>query len=188
MNRPFACAFILLVAVSGGSPAGAQPVMPGEEGELVNFLPPEVGRRVCYARVYSQQHLAKHPKQKVAEIQFRLTYYRHEPDDYTPQGQRNYYFEVLARLRGQNDLMTSMGECTPAGSSIFCGVDCDGGGVNVTRRPPDKILVSLAEMGRLRMTNGCDESDSVDLEAGEDDKEFLLTKTEDASCPPYDDW
>jgi hypothetical protein len=96
MNRPFACAFILLVAVSGGSPAGAQPVMPGEEGELVNFLPPEVGRRVCYARVYSQQHLAKHPKQKVAEIQFRLTYYRHEPDDYAPQGQRNYYFEVHA--------------------------------------------------------------------------------------------
>jgi hypothetical protein len=188
MKRPFARALVFLAAGICCAPAGAQPVMPGEEGELVNFLPPEVGRRVCYARIYSQEHLAQHPKQKVAEIQFRLTYYRHEPDDYAPQGQRNYYFEVLVRLRGEKDTMTSMGECTPNGSSIFCGVDCDGGGVEVTRRPPDKILVSLVEMGRLRMTNGCDESDSVDLEARKDDKEFLLTKTDDPSCPPCEDW
>lgn len=188
MKRPSVCALAFLVAAIGSTPAAAQPVAPGEEGELIDLLPPEVGRRVCYARAYSQEHLAQHPKQKVAEIQFRLTYYRHEPDDYSPQGQRNYYFEVLARLRGQTDMMTSTGECTSYEGAIFCGVECDGGGVNVTRRPPDRILVSLAEMGRLRMTHGCDESDSVDLEAGEDDVEFLLTRTDDASCPPYDDW
>lgn len=59
--------------------AMAQPVDPGTEGELANILPPEVGRRVCYARSYDAEHLKAHPKQKVTEIRFRLAYYRHDP-------------------------------------------------------------------------------------------------------------
>lgn len=166
----------------------AQPVEPGAEGELANLLPPEVGRRVCYARNYSAEHLKAHPKQKVTEIQFRLAYHRHDPDDYAPQGQRNYYFAVLAKLRGQQDALTSMGECVPYEGQVSCGVDCDGGGFVATRKPPDQILISLGDGGRLRMTRGCDESGSVDLESGEDDKGFLLTRTDDESCPAYDDW
>lgn len=171
------------------SEAGAQPVEPGAEGELANLLPPEVGRRVCYARRYDAAHLNAHPEQKVTEIQFRLSYFRHDPDDYFPQGQRNYYFAVLARLRGQGKLLTSMGECVPGDGRVSCGVECDGGGFTLTRRPPGKVLLSLGENGRLRMTEGCDEEeDAVDLEAGADDKEFLLTKADDATCPAYDDW
>jgi hypothetical protein len=169
-------------------PAMAQPVEPGAEGELANLLPPEVGRRVCYARRYDAAHLNAHPQQKVAEIKFRLAYYRHDPDDYAPQGQRNYYFAVLARLRGQDETLTSIGECVPFEGQISCGVECDGGGFALTRRPPDKVLISLGDEGRLRMTRGCDESDSVDLESGADDKEFLLTRTDDKSCPAYEDW
>ena len=165
--------------------AGAQTVTPGEEGELAKFLAPEPGRNICYARVYSPEHLKKHPKQQVTEISFRLAYYRHEPDDFFPKGQRNYYFAMLAKQRGSDRTLTAIGECGPGGDRISCGVECDGGGVTVTRRPGDKILISL---GRIRMSAGCDEGDAVDLEAGEDDREFLLSRVEDADCPAYDDW
>jgi hypothetical protein len=177
-----------LLCVAVPAPVVAQPVEPGKEGELANILPPEVGRRVCYSRRYDAAHLNSHPKQKVTEIQFRLAYYRHDPDENTPEGQRNYYFEVLARLRGQGKQLTSIGECTLYGGKISCGVDCDGGGFVLTNRPPDKVLLGLSENGRLRMTDGCDEEDSIDLEAGADDREFLLTRTDDASCPAYEDW
>ena len=165
--------------------AGAQTVTPGEEGELAKFLAPEPGRHICYARVYSPEHLKKHPRQQVTEVGFRLAYYRHEPDDFFPKGQRNYYFAMLAKQRGSDRTLTAMGECSPDGDRISCGVECDGGGVTVSRRPSDRILISL---DRIRMSAGCDEEDAVDVEGGADDREFLLSRVEDAACPAYEDW
>jgi hypothetical protein len=94
-------AFCLCILLTGI--AGAQTVTPGEEGELAKFLPPEPGRRICYARTYSAEHLKKHPQQTVTEVAFRLAYFRHEPDDFFPKGQRNYYFAMLAKQRGDGE-------------------------------------------------------------------------------------
>lgn len=168
--------------------ATGQAIEPGAEGALADFLPPEPGRHICYARTYSADHLKQHPKQTVTEIAFRLAYYRHEPDEFYQQGQRNYYFAMLAKRRGSSRTLTAMGECGPNGDRIGCGVECDGGGVSVSRRSGDRILVSLGENGRIRMSEGCDEGDAVDLESGEDDREFLLSRVEDAACPAYEDW
>ena len=180
---------VVCAALAAPLPLFAQAIAPGEEGELANFLKPEAGKRICYARVYTQEHLAKHPKQKVTEIGFRLAYYRFPPDEFYPQGQRNYYFALTAKRRGNSRLMTARGECGPNGNRIGCGVECDGGGVTVTRRPGDKILVSLGEGGWIRMTEGCDEEENaVNLEAGEDDREFLLSRLPDSACPPYGAW
>jgi hypothetical protein len=176
-------AFCLCILLTGI--AGAKTVTPGEEGELAKFLPPEPGRRICYARTYSAEHLKKHPQQTVTEVAFRLAYFRHEPDDFFPKGQRNYYFAMLAKQRGSDRTLTAMGECGPNGNRIGCGVECDGGGVSVARRPDDRILISL---DRIRMSAGCDGEDAVDLEGGADDREFLLARVPDAECPAYDDW
>lgn len=181
MRRVLGGTFCFLALMAGV--AGAQTVTPGEEGELAKFLPPQPGSNICYARTYSAEHLKKHPQQKVTEVGFRLAYYRHEPDEFFPKGQRNYYFAMLAKQRGSSKTLTAMGECGPDGNSISCGVECDGGGITVARRPGDKILISL---GRIRMSAGCDEEDAVDLEGGADDREFLLSRVEE--CPSYDDW
>lgn len=188
MRFGFFAAFLCVLFAP--SVAISQAIEPGQEGELANFLKPVPGAHVCYGRVYSDQHLAKHPKQKVTEVGFRLAYHRFSPDQTYPQGQRNYYFAMTARTRGQARTMTAIGECGPNGDSIGCGVECDGGGVSVTRRPGDKILVTLGPGGRIRMTAGCgdEETDSVDLEAGEDDHEFLLSRLPDAACPAYERW
>ena len=182
--------YILVLGIASAAPFAAtgQPVPPGEEGELAGFLPPEEGARICYRRAYSPEHLAKHPDQTVTEVEFRLAYYRHDADEFYPQGQRNYYFAMLAKRRGGDRTLTAFGECVPGSKGISCGIDCDGGGVHLTRRPADKVLLDLTGYGRIRMSEGCDEADAVELEPGKDDREFLLTKIEDSACPAYDDW
>ncbi|AMS40280.1 hypothetical protein AA2016_1346 [Aminobacter aminovorans] len=174
--------------------ARTQAIEPGKEGELANFIPPEAGARACFGRIYDEAHLKAHPKQQVTEMQFRIAYYIHEPDAFYPKGQRNYYFEVLARLRGHKQAkpLSAMGECSPSddGKSIFCGVDCDGGGVMVKRSVGGKIVVDLEALGRLRMTSDCgeDEEGGVELLSGADDKRFLLSKQASSECPAYDNW
>lgn len=188
---------ILMFAVVFGAAAAntqvsAEVVKPGAEGELLEYLPPQDGKHICFARIYDAKHLAKHPKQQVTRIEFRLAYHRFEPDEFFPEGQRNYYFQVLAKLRGDDRQLSTIGECSPAAGKISCSVDCDGGGVVVKRTgKPGQILVSLDEYGSLRMTDGCDggeEEEAVDLQPGEDDHTFLLTETSAGACPRYDDW
>ncbi|MDH4987555.1 hypothetical protein QEZ47_18940 [Aminobacter anthyllidis] len=185
--------FVVLSSLLAIAGARAQAIEPGREGELANFIPPAAGARACFGRVYDAAHLKAHPQQRVTEMQFRLAYYIHDPDEFSPKGQRNYYFEVLARLRGhkQPKPLTAMGECRPTedGKAIFCGVDCDGGGVMVKRSGDGKIMVDLEALGRLRMTVDCGEDeDGIEVTSGADDKRFLLSKLPDAECPAYDDW
>ena len=188
MRRLSRSALLAGIFVTAPLLAVAEPIPPGEEGELAAFLPPEEGAHICYRRVYSAEHLAKHPDQTVTEIDFRLAYYRHDPDEFYPKGQRNYYFAMLAKQRGRDRTLTALGECVAYGDRISCGVECDGGGVSVSRREAGTILVDLDAFGRIRMSEGCDEADAVDLESGKDDSSFLLTKTDEASCPPYEQW
>lgn len=183
-----------MVSLHATPPATAQAIEPGNEGELASFIPPLAGARACFRRVYDAAHLKAHPKQAVTEMEFRLAYYIHDPDEFAPKGQRNYYFELQARLRGAKQKMplSAMGECRPTadGKAIFCGVDCDGGGVNVKRSGDGNILVDLEAVGRLRMTSDCgeDEDNAFELTSGADDKRFLLSRLPDAECPAYDDW
>ena len=188
MRRLFRYALALGIASAAPFAATGQPVPPGEEGELASFLPPEEGARICYRRTYSAEHLAKHPDQTVTAVEFRLTYYRHDPDEFYPQGQRNYYFAMLAKRRGEDRTLTAFGECVPGHDGISCGVECDGGGIGVSRRASQQVLLDLTGYGRIRMSEGGDEADAVELEPGKDDHEFLLTKVEDSACPAYDKW
>lgn len=194
MRRALATGFLAFIAASATSTlCRAQPVEPGQEGELAKLVEPKDGARACFSRVYDAKHLQAHPDQRVTQIDFRLAYYIFEPNENYPQGQRNYYFHLLAELRDRKSArpLSSMGECTPTadGRGIWCGVDCDGGGIMIERRDGDKLLVDLEATGRIRMTEGCGEDEEgIDLLPGKDDKTFLLSKTAEAQCPVYEDW
>lgn len=189
-----ALALGLLAFVLASVAALSEPFDPGKEGELAKLVPPRDGERACFSRAYDAKHLQAHPDQKVARIDFTLSYYIHEPDEYWPQGQRNYYFRLQAELRDRKASrpLSAAGECSPSadGKGIWCGVECDGGGVVIERRDGGKLLVDLEATGRIRMTEGCDgeEEDSVDLVPGKDDKTFLLAPLAAAQCPVYEDW
>lgn len=170
--------------------ASAGPVEPGKEGALATLVPPRDGARACYFRVYDAAHLAKHPRQKVTEMRFRLAYHVHEPDQFFPAGQRNYYFQLDARLRDQKKMLSASGECMLQDGQIFCGVECDGGGVMIDRSRRDRLLVDLESVGRIRMAPPCDdgEEEGYDLLPGEDDRTFLLDGDLASACPAYEDW
>jgi hypothetical protein len=167
--------------------AVAQSIAPGAEGPLKDILPPEPGTQICFARTYDAAHLAKHPKQKVTDIKFHLAYHRHDPDEGYPEGQRNYYFALLAKRRGESQFATAFGECSTYEGKIRCGVDCDGGGVNI-EKAGEGLGISFGDSWGISLTNECGSGDvaAPALEPGDDDKEFRLTKSDD--CPKYEDW
>jgi hypothetical protein len=179
----------ILAICATALPAAAQPIEPGAEGHLADLLSPKPGEHICFAREYDAAHLKAHPRQEVQAIAFRLAYFMHEPDEYFPKGQRNYYFHLSTKMRPDGHELSTAGECTPTsdGTRIHCGVDCDGGGVMIRKAAePGSLLIDLETTGRIRMGEGCDAG--VDLEPGVDDKTFLLTLVPAESCPSYDEW
>jgi hypothetical protein len=174
------------IALAGAAPAGAEAVPPGEEGALADILPPVHEAKVCFARTYDAAHLRRHPRQKVTGLLFQVRYYRHEPAPEFPQGQRNYYFDMAAKVKGHRKTLRTSGECMIRDGTIWCGVECDGGAVIVRREAKSGgIRMSFpGEHWYIRMTDGCDsdEENAVNLKPGADDKVFLLDKAEPAAC------
>jgi hypothetical protein len=169
-------------------PAAAQPVPPGQEGDLAKILAPVHGRKTCFERTYDADHVKRHPKQKVTALSFQIRYHRHPPARAFPDGQRNYYYVLSARVRGENKALYSSGECVPGRSGFACSPDCDGGGFGVDlERGGDALLVRLHD--RLRMTLGCDGDDegaTYELTPGADDKVFRVEKASPSACQALD--
>jgi hypothetical protein len=179
-----------LALVSTSPLAMAQAVEPGKEGELALILKPDPGNHVCFRRDYDEKHLAAHPKQTVASMELRLAYHRFEPDTGYPEGQRNYYFDLIVKRR-DGKKASGVGECSPReGGAIFCGIDCDGGGFYLKRRGGGKsVLVDFQDMWGIRLAGECGggEGEPTALEPGADDKSFRLDPSA-AACPEYEQW
>jgi hypothetical protein len=142
--------------------------------ELTSFVDAQKGARGCWSRQYSDEHLAAHPDQLVTAMQFTVQF----------DGEF-HYFELDADLRGGQSGRAA-GACSEYEGVISCGVDCDGGGVLLSHAGDGKVLLDLTEYGYIRMTNSCgeDEEDGFALEAGTDDKEFLLSPATGKACKP----
>ncbi|MFN0190804.1 MAG: hypothetical protein ACKVP5_02340 [Aestuariivirga sp.] len=187
MRSPALCLLLLITAPLA---AVAQPVEPGKEGELALILKPEPGAHACFRREYDQEHLTAHPKQTVTAMELRLAYHRHDPDTNNPEGQRNYYFDLIVKRRGKDKTASGGGECTAYEDRISCGIDCDGGGFFLKRAKDGKsLVVDFGEKWGIRLTEGCgeDESDYTELKPGADDKSFRLDPSS-AACPAYEQW
>ena len=173
-----------LLMLACATPALAEPVPPGAEGELGKLLPPVHDRKICFARTYDAAHLRRHPKQTVKSVLFQIRYHRHDPAKEYPEGQRNYYFGMAAKVRGQTKTLYASGECVPGKGRIHCGVECDGGGVVVERDGSAGLAISFSRISeRIRMTVGCDgEDNTVDLTPGADDRMFRLQRANLSAC------
>lgn len=165
--------------------AWADPVATGEEGALAQLLAPRHGARLCFARQYDAQQLDRHPDQRVTAILFELEYFRHEPDQFFADGQRNYYFGLAVQLRDEPAMLFTGGECSPGEGTIWCGVDDDGGGILLERQGDNAIRLDLEATGRIRLgPAGGSELDAFVLEPGLDDRQFVLQKAEQPACRP----
>lgn len=157
--------------------------------KLKALLPPGPDAALCFARSYGAGHLREHPRQKVTELMLFLRYVTLGEDDAilnatdgggTEKQYFRYDFTLAATVKGQGRTLYASGDCASA-EAIGCGVDCDGGGIEIepVAGRADTLLLRLE---RIRMTLGCGEGEDVELEAGADDKVFLLTEAPRELC------
>jgi hypothetical protein len=180
-------AALTLLPAAGLASEGTKP-----DDVIVRFLgkdPSAKKASACFVRVYDAAHLAQHPKQKVTAMMLLVS---GEPDAETKQV--TYSFSMGVKMRGSSTRMTSAGDChhstasTDAGKSaatFSCGVDCDGGGFAVALSEDAKaVLLTLAGGVAIWAPGKDDPEDRKELEAGTDDHDFQLYRTNLNDCLP----
>jgi hypothetical protein len=138
----------------------------------------------CFVRRYDAGHLAQHPKQKVSAMKLLVTA-ENPPEEATTT---NYAFRLGVQYRHRPGKFDSSGSCGHViaednGDEIRlgCGVDCDGGGIDVAMKD-DKSAVVRLERIMLWQPNKPDDGPNNELEAGTDDKIFRAERADLREC------
>ena len=99
----------------------------------------QVPNEGCYARTYSKAHLAENPNQGVASIRMRV---------FQPSGNPDPLVAMAVTMSNQGQAQTDrvMGQvlmqnlyCQNFSDSYGCGVECDGGWIEITRQSADGL-------------------------------------------------
>jgi hypothetical protein len=178
------------LAVLLTAPALAQSdLQPGFDKRLLLLAPAQDKAESCFLRRYDTAHLKSRPKQKVETIGLCVEVERMEPEEKGEPIRYTYTFDFAAKLKGRAELGKTAGECgfshmppdqqkQISSKPIWCGVDCDGGGIHVEARKDGAEL--LVRLDRIRVSSECggadDESSSFDIEGGADDKVFVIPR------------
>jgi hypothetical protein len=194
MSRTFsiALAATLLVALGGGGAARAEDepnkvdAAKAAEFNTKLFAGPLGDKKAyaCFIRRYDAEHLARHPQQKVSTMKLLVTAEKPPAENSYP-----YSFRLGFKYRHRKGDFDSSGFCahlqdkdTGFEVRMNCGVDCDGGGIEIgLSKNADATLVRL-ERVRIWQNNKPDEEDGDALQAGADDKIFRLDRTNLKEC------
>src|SRR4029078_8189849 len=107
----------------------------------------------CFVRRYDASHLAQHPKQRVSAMKLLVTA-QNAPEDKTV----NYSSRLGVKYRHRAGNFDSSGYCshivaenTGGEIRLGCGVDCEGGGIQVAMKDEKSALIRL---GRVKIRGG----------------------------------
>ncbi|MCP3387359.1 hypothetical protein NLM27_01005 [Bradyrhizobium sp. CCGB12] len=138
----------------------------------------------CFVRRYDADHLARHPKQKVASMKLLISAEVDKEDK-----ELHNSFRLGFRYRHRSGDFDSSGSCnhavfTKSGNEVRlgCGVDCEGGGIGVALSKDDKSAIVRLERVRVWQNNKPDDDAERSLVAGADDKIFRLDRTDTSEC------
>lgn len=138
----------------------------------------------CFVRRYDAEHLARHPKQKVAAMKLLVS-----AEFDTEDKQFHNSFRLGFRYRHRSGDFDSSGSCnhvvfTKDGNEVRlgCGVDCEGGGIGVALSKDDKSAIVRLERVRVWQNNKPDDEAEQSLVAGADDGIFRLDRTGISEC------
>ena len=150
--RSVSCASILMcmAASAGLAQSPQQQMFPGTDS--------------CYSRSYTKDHLAKHPAQRVTQISVSPDFSIAEP---------MLGLHIQLRLRGvPGGAYEAYGYCeNEGGHTIYCGMEGDAGGFQITPAKNGAILLTVASYGMtFENENGFS---TLERTAG-DDRSFLL--------------
>jgi hypothetical protein len=138
----------------------------------------------CYRRVYDAAHLAGHPEQNTRSMLLLMTA---EPYEGSAPG---YGIRMRVTFRKSKQPFESYGNCGALGegagsnaNTAHCGVDCDGGSIDVAIRDANSLLVSIPAGARLWRPGGeDDETGSGKGQFGSDDKVFRVDRAKLTDC------
>jgi hypothetical protein len=139
----------------------------------------------CFARHYDAQHLAQHPLQKVSVMKLLIS------AEHVPEGPKlSYSFRLGVNFRKRPGNFDSSGDCAhltgedaqPQGIDFGCGVDCDGGGINLNLAKDDASVIVKLESITIWKGKDRDDGAAMALEGGADDKMFRLDRASVDEC------
>jgi hypothetical protein len=138
----------------------------------------------CFVRRYEADHLAQHPHQKVTGMKLLVTSEFFEGNTHL---ERHFRLGVTFRnKRGTYDSSGACGFFHPEDAKdevrFGCGVDCDGGGLNIGVGKDDKSVRVRLERVRIWQNNKPDEEAGDELVAGKDDAIFRLDRANLEEC------
>jgi hypothetical protein len=187
----FAILAILIAALGGAGAATC--ARAGGSGEDEAFQKQVFGRSLatenrhaCFSRIYDGGHLAQHPQQNVRTMLLLVT---GEASDVNAP---TYRLGLSVTFRKNGTHFESAGSCGSihdtnepgaAAKSAHCGVDCDGGAIDVALRDANSVRISIPEGARIwRAGADDDEPGNERRRFGSDDKVFRLDKTALVNC------
>ncbi len=150
------------------------------------FIPPPGMKTsyACFVRKYDADHLARHPKQKVAAMKLLMTAEFQEDTK-----EQMYSFRLGFRYRHRSGDFDSSGSC---GHGLFeengrevrygCGVDCEGGGIGVAMSKDDKSVLVRLERVRVWQNNKPDDDAEESSWQARTTKIFRLDRAANADC------
>ena len=139
----------------------------------------------CFVRRYDAEHLARHPKQKVASMKLLISAETDKEDK-----QLHNSFRMGFRYRHRSGDFDSSGSCgshavlLSQGDEVRmgCGVDCEGGGIEVALSKDNKSAIVRLQQVKVWQNNKPDDEAEHALVAGADDKIFRLDRTDNSDC------
>ena len=138
----------------------------------------------CFVRRYDADHLARHPKQKVAAMKLLISAEVDKEDK-----ELHNSFRLGFRYRHRSGDFDSSGSCnhtvlTKSGNEVRlgCGVDCEGGGIGIALAKDDKSAIVRLASVRVWLHNRPDDEAERSLVAGSDDGIFRLDRTDNSEC------
>lgn len=146
--------------------------------------PPGSKAYACFVRRYDAEHLARHPRQKVASMKLLVSA---ETD--TEDKQLHNSFRLGFKYRHRSGDFDSSGSChhvmyVKDGNEVRlgCGVDCEGGGIDVALSKENKSAIVRLARVRVWQNNKPDDEAERSLVAGADDGIFRLDRTDTSEC------
>jgi hypothetical protein len=198
MNRvpTFAALAAVLLSILAASPGHAEdgppPIDPAKSAAFnIRMFGAPIGKKAayaCFVRRYDEGHLAQHPLQKVAEMKLLV-----KAQDLPKEQSSAYSFQLGVKYRNRKTAYDSSGYCRHVvaqddGNELRfgCGVECDGGGIEMALPKDDKdnksVTVRLERVRIWRHSSNPDPESGTDLDAGDDDKMFRLERADASEC------
>jgi hypothetical protein len=178
------CAAVALIAL----PALAHADAAADIVKIFGRDPGMAAAHACFLRHYTKAHLASHPKQNVTDMIVYVGKDEGSDHNYSVSMQVNF-----RQLRKPFQVSGFCGVDANGKKTLSCGIECDGGHIDVRVKSDMSLLIEIPEHARIFDPADLESDDRAEVpdkaRFGADDKIFRVDRTALKDCTPviYDE-